>query len=232
MSTRAVAGHVEAGGGAAGVEGRERAAGTADRLRAALERSLGLFPERAVKDQERHLALGVGGRANVPSTGGRAVRELTREDRASGDDDQRAGAAFRRRLGILIPVWPCCVVVVTASRLAAEPPGGDHPRCDRRRTPARLAEALLVERAGDVEADVEADEVHQLERPHPKATAEAADLVDLRDRRDPLLQQLQRLEAERAVAAIDEEAGAVGGGDHILAHRLAGGAGERQRALV
>ena len=93
---------------------------------------------------------------------------------------------------------------------------------DRRRAPARLAEALLVERARDVEADVDADEVHQLERAHPEAAAEPADAVDLLERRDPLLQQPQRLEPERAVAAVDEEARAVGGVDHVLAHRLAG----------
>ena len=37
----------------------------------------------------------------------------------------------------------------------------------------------------------------------------------------PLLEQAQRLEAERAAAAVDEEAGAVGGVDDPLAHRLA-----------
>ena len=48
-------------------------------------------------------------------------------------------------------------------------------------------------------------------------------------RRDPLLEQLQALEPERPVAAVDEEAGAVDGVDHDLAHRLAGGARDRER---
>ncbi len=38
-------------------------------------------------------------------------------------------------------------------------------------------------------------------------------------------EQPQRLEAERPVAAVDDEAGAVGGDDHVLAHRLARRAG-------
>ena len=37
---------------------------------------------------------------------------------------------------------------------------------------------------------------------------------------------------ERPVAAVDEEAGAVGGVDHVLAHRLAGRAGARERRLA
>ncbi len=45
----------------------------------------------------------------------------------------------------------------------------------------------------DLEADVDPDQVHQLERPHPEAAAEAADAVDLLVRRDALLEQPQRL---------------------------------------
>ena len=96
-----------------------------------------------------------------------------------------------------------------------------HPLLDRVRLPARLAEAELVERLRDLEADVDPDHVHQLERPHPEAPAEAADPVDLVVRRDPLLQQPQRLGVERPAAAVDEESRAVGGEDHALAHRLA-----------
>ena len=46
---------------------------------------------------------------------------------------------------------------------------------------------------------------------------------------DPLPEQAQRLAGERAPAAVDEEAGAVGGQDHALAHRLAGRAGQLER---
>jgi hypothetical protein len=64
-----------------------------------------------------------------------------------------------------------------------------------------------------------------------EAAPEADDAVDLLDRRDPLLQQAQRLQAERAVAAVHEEAGAVDRVDHVAAHRLARGSrgGERGR---
>jgi hypothetical protein len=93
-------------------------------------------------------------------------------------------------------------------------------RRDRRRSPARLAEALRVEALRDLEADVDADEVHQLERPHAKAALHAADAIDRLDVRDLLCKQAQRLQPERPVAAVDEEARAVARADHRLAHRL------------
>ena len=46
---------------------------------------------------------------------------------------------------------------------------------------------------------------------------------------DALLQQPQRLQPERAVAAVDEEAGPVGGVDDALAHRLAAARATRER---
>ena len=55
-------------------------------------------------------------------------------------------------------------VVPAAAGLAAQAPGRDHARAQRRRPPARLAEAELVERLRDLVADVDADEVLQLER--------------------------------------------------------------------
>ena len=69
----------------------------------------------------------------------------------------------------------------------------------------------------------------QLERAHAEAAAEPDDAVDRRHVGDALVQQRQRLEAERPVAAVDEEAGAVGGVDDALAHRLAEPARDGQR---
>ena len=63
------------------------------------------------------------------------------------------------------------------------------------------------------------DQVHQLEGPHAEAAAEPADPVDLLVGGHPLLEQPQPLAAERAPAAVHEEAGAVGRDDHLLAHR-------------
>jgi hypothetical protein len=110
--------------------------------------------------------------------------------------------------------------------------GGGQTARQRRRAPARLAERLLVERHRDGEADVDPDQVLELERPHAEAPAQAADAVDLGRRGEPLLDGPQGLEPERPPAAVDEEAGAVGGGDHPPAHGRAGAARERQRLLA
>src|SRR5213078_229007 len=112
------------------------------------------------------------------------------------------------------------VLVPAAPGLAPEAPGGHQSRRQRRRAPAWLAERLLVERAGDGQPDVDADQVHQRERAHAEPAAPAA-AVDRLGRRDPLLHDPQRLERERAVAAVDDEADAVGSLDHVAAHRLA-----------
>src|SRR6476646_1203789 len=100
--------------------------------------------------------------------------------RVPGDHDPALAAAGRERLGSGRAVLPALrVFVVAASGFPSEPPGGDRPDADRGRPPARLAEALLVERARDVEPDVDSDQVHELEQAHAKAAAEPADAVDL-----------------------------------------------------
>ena len=100
------------------------------------------------------------------------------------------------------------VLVPAAAALAAQAAGRHHPRAQRRRSPPRLAEAELVEGERDLVADVDPDEVLQLERPHPEARR-ARDRVDRLDVGHALLQELQRLEAEGPVAAVDQEAGPV-----------------------
>ncbi len=110
-------------------------------------------------------------------------------------------------------------------------PRGDHTRLDRRGAPARLAEAQLVEGARDVEARVHADEVAELEGPHAKAAAEAADAIDRLDVRDPFGERAQGLQAERAIAAVHQEPRAVGRADHGLAHRAPGRVGELKGAI-
>ena len=187
-----------------------------------------------VEDQERRLEpLRLLGRRDVPPGVGGGVLEFVRERGMACDHDQPVAAARGPWLGVGRPVLPraLAVVVVPAPALAAEATGGDRPNGDRRRPPAGLAEALLVERARDVEAGVDPHEVHQLERPHAEAARQPADAIDGLDRCDSLLEQLERLEPERAIAAIDQEPGAVGGVDHVLAHRLTGGARQRERRL-
>jgi hypothetical protein len=89
---------------------------------------------------------------------------------------------------------------------------------------------LVIERARDRVANVYAHEVHQLEGAHAEAGGPAGDPVDLLGRGEPLLDDPQRLERERPVAAVHEEAGSVRGRDHPLAHRLRDGPrpGERR----
>ena len=212
--------------GAGGVERGQRRHVDEDRLRAALERNLVLVA--AVEDQERHVALDVLRRGDVPARvlGGRP--QLPGRHALARDDHQPGAAPGLRRLGVGRAARR--VRVPAAPGLAAEVPGGHAPGHERRRPPARLAERLLVERARHGEPDVEPDEVHQLERPHPEAAGHAADAVDLLGRREAVVDDPQRLEPERAVAAVDDEAGAVGGLDHVLAHRLARLAGDAPSA--
>ena len=80
--------------------------------------------------------------------------------------------------------------------------------------------ALAVKRASDLEVDVDPDEVHELERPHPVAAVLPHDEVDLVVSCDPLVEDAQRLERERAVAPIDNEAGGIGAANGGAAHAL------------
>jgi hypothetical protein len=225
---------VEADRPAAWVERGERARRAADRLRAALERGLGFLPAGDVEDQERRLAIARLLRLeHVPSGAGGSVAQLHRQRGDARYHDHAIAAPGRQRLeiGCAVGVGALRVVVVTATRFPPEPPRRDCPDRDLRGPPAGLAKALLEERARDLEPDIDPDQVHQLERAHLEAAALPADPVDLRQGRGALLQQPQPLEPEWPVAAVHEEAGAVDGLDHDLAHRLAGCAGERQRLL-
>ena len=103
---------------------------------------------------------------------------------------------------------------------------------DRGRAPARLAEGLLPEGLGDREVDVDPDQVHQLERAHPQPGAEPDDPVDLVVRRDPLAEHPQRLEEERADAAVGDEADRVAGADRGAAHPAGDLGGELEGRLA
>jgi len=135
-------------------------------------------------------------------------------------------AAGSGRLGVLGAL--ARILVPAAPGLAPQAPGRHHPRAQWRGTPARLAEAELVEGERDLVADVDPDEVLQLEGAHAKAGG-ADDRVDRLDVGHPLLQELERLEAEGPVAAVDQETGPVGGVDDALAHSPPGGARDVER---
>ena len=170
--------------------------------------------------------------AGRPGALAEAVRERTvADDRDACRRRRRARAARGRRGGRGRPRRSRSSRARSCGRAA----GSDHARLDGAGAPARLAERELVERLGDLEADVDAHEVHQLERAHAEAAAEPADPVDLLVGGGALLKQPQPLRRERAAAAVDQEAGAVGRDDHVLAHRLAGAratASDRRRRLL
>ena len=144
-----------------------------------------------------------------------------------------SGGKVARRFRIGRPMRTIArVVVIAAPGLAPVQPRGYSLGLDGGGAPARLAEAELVEALGDVEAGVHAHEVAQLEGTHTKAAADTHDPVDRLHIRDPLLQQAQGLQAEGAVAAVDDEAGHVGCPDHLLAHREARRLSEVQRTIL
>src|SRR6185437_2369983 len=123
---------------------------------AALKRSIGLVVPGQIEDQEWRVGvLGANRRCDLPAGALRGVGELVRERGIPGDHDHAVPAAGARRLGIRGTVFAPGVVVVTAPGLAAQPTGGDRAHADGGGAPARLAKALLVERARDVEADVD-----------------------------------------------------------------------------
>ena len=174
-----------------------------------------------------HLAVGVARRrATSQPAAVASARSSSAIASVAGDHDEPAvaGAAAPGAGGSSRPVRRAVVVgVPAAAGLAAEPPGGDHPRAQRRRAPARLAEAQLVER---------------LRRPRSRRRCRRGPAArtgpcesrrrgarcgrSSRRRRCRSCTSAQRLEAERPAAAVDEEARAVGGVDDALAHRLAG----------
>src|SRR5437763_931057 len=93
---------------------------------------------------------------------------VTAEDALSGPRGGRGA----------VVVGSARVVVEALARLSSGAPGGDGLDADGRRTPARLAEALLEERPRDVEPRIDPDQVHQLKRPHPEASLQTADPID------------------------------------------------------
>jgi hypothetical protein len=92
--------------------------------------------------------------------------------------------------------------------------------------------ALLPKRLRDLEPDIDADQVRELERPHPKAAAHPHDAVDRGVVGDALREQLQSLHPERARATVCQKARAVARHDHALAHPLADMAGQRHLAVA
>ena len=108
------------------------------------------------------------------------------------------------------------VLVEADAALATQAPRGHEPGLQRRgREPDRRAEARMDGGRGR-EVDVEPDQVDVLERPLGEAIV-AHRAVDLLDRRGAALEQPQRLERERPVDAVDDEARRIRAPDRRLA---------------
>ena len=178
-----------------------------------------LDQDRRVEVGERQEADGVGARGEGVEA---AALEAQRPEAGALDRlGVGVGAGALRRLGpwrVLGTVGRGGIVVVAAPGLAAEPARGDHPRLDRVRLPARLVEALLPEGGGDVEVDVDPDQVGELERAHPESAPEAADAVDLLVIGDPGAEQPQPLERVGPGAAVADEADLIGRPHRRAAH--------------
>jgi len=70
---------------------------------------------------------------------------------------------------------------------------------------ARLTECLFIHRDCRRQVDVDANQVHQLEWPHPEAAAGPDDPIDLGVPGDTFSEQAQCLAVERAGDAVDDE---------------------------
>ena len=176
---------VEAGGGAALVERLQRALGA--RAARAARPAAAARPRRPARTR---------GSATAPRR-----RPRRRPSQPASSASARSSSAIGRKpLMTTGPPTPAgtpgfggsgssagaaavVIGVPALTGLAPEAPGVDHLRAQRRRAPARLAEAQLVERLGDLEADVDPYEVLQLERPHPEAGGAARSRRSSRRRR-------------------------------------------------
>ena len=178
-----------------------------DPLRAELARSHSNGPRGWLSPSRIAVSMSAG--SATPSSAAKQASltswETTRSSTRSPPPRRRARPRARR-----IEPLAVAVLVEAAARLAAEPPGGDHPLLDRVRLPARLG-PLAIEGARDLEVDVDPDQVHELERPHPEAAVLAQTRSICVVVGDALVEDPQRLEREGAVAAVDDEAGRVAG---------------------
>jgi hypothetical protein len=106
-----------------------------------------------------------------------------------------------------------------------------HQLLEHARRPELLAAEPVVEHLQDPEADVEPDEVGQLERTHRVVEAHLRARVDVVGRAEALLVGPHRLGQERHEDPVDDEPRPIGGGDDLLAH-LGGESTDRGLRLV
>ena len=217
--------------GAARVQRRQRRGVAQQQLRAALQRRV-LVGRAAVDDQRRHLAVGLARLGDVPARVlGRGRASSPGQRRVARDHDQAVAAAGLGRRRVLRPALG--VRVPALARLAAVAAGGHHPRRQRRRAPARLAERLAVEGLRDPRSRRRSRRGPSARtgpcgsRPPAGRCGRPARAVAIRcsTSRSPSSPngRLQRLTRK----PVD-----VGRVDHVAAHRLAGRARDAERRLA
>jgi hypothetical protein len=108
----------------------------------------------------------------------------------------------------------------------------DEPALRQRRRELRALEEGVPDGTGDRFIDVLADQIGQLERPHPETAALAQHRVDGGGVGATLLVDGERLRVEGACDAVDDEAGGVGAAHGGLAPGGDGGQGPFGRRLV
>ncbi|VWB16481.1 hypothetical protein BLA6863_00606 [Burkholderia lata] len=129
--------------------------------------------------------------------GGRAVL------RKQGDVGRRIARRFEIGCGRRRAVR---IRIEAAPRLAPEEARVHEFLLDQRRRVARIVEVRAEHRFGHREVHVVADQVHQLERPHPEAAGLAHHRVDRCRRATLLVQHAQRLRVIRPRDAVHDEA--------------------------
>src|SRR5919198_340613 len=173
------------------------------------------FTASAGKRASRSMAAAFGNSSFVANS--RAVR---RTSSCSAVSDRSKAA---RDATSVIPVH-------AAPGLAAEPPGRDVAAQKRRRAVLVLAEVAVHDLAHG-EADVEADEVGERQRPHRMVHAEPEHRVDVLRRPDALLEREERFVDERHEDPVRDEARCVARLDGGLAEPLGEAPHERDRVV-
>src|SRR5919204_5460055 len=173
------------------------------------------FTASAGKRASRSIAAAFGNSSFVANS--RAVR---RTSSCSAVSDRSKAA---RDATSVIPVH-------AAPGLAAEPPGRDVAAQKRRRAVLVLAEVAVHDLAHG-EADVEADEVGERQRPHRMVHAEPEHRVDVLRRPDALLEREERFVDERHEDPVRDEARCVARLDGGLAEPLGDAPHERDRVV-
>ena len=181
----------------------------------------------AVDDQRRHLAVRASG-ARRPSPR-LAAAQLVGERAVARDHDEAVAAAGLGRLGVGRPARR--VLVPAAPGLAAEAPGGDRA-ARRAATGASAARRTTARRTSARSRSRRRSRRGPSARTGPSGSRRPCGRCGRPARASRAAPATSRSasSANGRLQRLTRKPGAVGGVDHVLAHRLAGLAGARERA--